>query len=43
MIDIEDGLKNFLDWALLQPNSKLNFKTSMDELSDVGLLRKAER
>ena len=43
IIDIEDGLKNFLDWASLQPKSKLNFKTSLDELSDVGLLRKAEK
>ncbi len=43
IIDIEDGLKNFLDWASLEPKSKLNFKTSLDELSDVGLLRKAEK
>jgi len=43
IIDIEDGLKNFLDWASLQPKSNLNFKTSLDELSDVGLLRKSEK
>jgi dTDP-L-rhamnose 4-epimerase len=42
-INFDDGLKKFLEWALLQPGTNLNFESSLEELSDIGLLRKAKK
>ena len=42
-INFDDGLKRFLAWALQQPNVNLNFESSLGELSDVGLLKKAKK
>ena len=39
--DFNDGLKKFLEWALLQPDTNLNFESSLQELSDIGLLKKS--
>jgi len=41
--DFNDGLKKFLEWALLQPDTNLNFESSLQELSDIGLLKKVTR
>lgn len=42
-INFDDGLKKFLEWASLQPDTNLNFESSLEELSDIGLLRKAKK
>jgi len=40
-VAIEDGLKKFLDWATEQPIPELGFKSSLDELSKIGLLKRS--
>ena len=42
-VAIEDGLKKFLDWVTEQPIPELGFKSSLDELSKIGLLKKSSR
>ena len=42
-VAIEDGLKKFLDWVTEQPIPQLGFKSSLDELSKIGLLKNSSR